>query len=235
MAADTTRIPLFPLGIVVLPQMILPLHIFEERYKLMIGECIAANTAFGIVLFDGQSIRSVGCTTRVSEVTRTYADGRMDILTRGEQRFVIHEIIEEKSYMEARVQFVADAPDPPDPAVAKTVGEAHRLLKQIAEVASLSDLEALLALEDPPALSYAIAALEGFTPTERQHFLEMASGRERLEKSVKALAHLLERYQLNREIKRLIGGNGLVKGGNFKCARISHQPRQGKGTAAVNA
>ncbi|MGD9252184.1 MAG: LON peptidase substrate-binding domain-containing protein [Desulfobacterales bacterium] len=216
MAADTTRIPLFPLGIVVLPQMILPLHIFEERYKLMIGECIAANTAFGIVLFDGQSIRSVGCTTRVSEVTRTYADGRMDILTRGEQRFVIHEIIEEKSYMEARVQFVADAPDPPDPAVAKTVGEAHRLLKQIAEVASLSDLEALLALEDPPALSYAIAALEGFTPTERQHFLEMASGRERLEKSVKALAHLLERYQLNREIKRLIGGNGHALDDLFK-------------------
>jgi Lon protease-like protein len=200
----------------VLPQMILPLHIFEERYKLMIGECIAANTAFGIVLFDGQSIRSVGCTTRVSEVTRTYADGRMDILTRGEQRFVIHEIIEEKSYMEARVQFVADAPDPPDPAVAKTVGEAHRLLKQIAEVASLSDLEALLALEDPPALSYAIAALEGFTPTERQHFLEMASGRERLEKSVKALAHLLERYQLNREIKRLIGGNGHALDDLFK-------------------
>ncbi len=208
MATDTTRIPLFPLGIVVLPQMLLPLHIFEERYKQMIGECIAADTAFGIVLFDGQSIHSVGCTTRVSEVTRRYGDGRMDILTQGEQRFVIHEIIEEKSYMEARVRFVADTPETPDPAVAQTVAAAHHLLKQIAEVTSLPDLEALLTLEDPPALSYAIAALEGFTPAERQHFLEMTSGRERLEKSVKALAHLLKRYQLNREIKRLIGGNG---------------------------
>ncbi len=208
MTTDTIRIPLFPLGVVVLPQMILPLHIFEERYKQMIGECIAADTAFGIVLFDGQSIHSVGCTTRVSEVTRRYGDGRMDILTQGEQRFVIHEIIEEKSYMEARVRFVADTPETPDPAVAQTVAAAHHLLKQIAEVTSLPDLEALLTLEDPPALSYAIAALEGFTPAERQHFLEMTSGRERLEKSVKALAHLLKRYQLNREIKRLIGGNG---------------------------
>ena len=208
MATDTNRIPLFPLGVVVLPQMILPLHIFEERYKEMIGECIAADTAFGIVFFDGQSIRSVGCTTRVSEVTRHYPDGRMDILTRGEQRFVIHEIIEEKSYMEARVRFVADSPDPADPAMTNTVAEAHRLLKQIAEVTPLPDLEALLTLEDPPALSFAIAALEGFTPAERQHFLEMTSGRERLQKSVPALAHLLERYRVNREIKRLIGGNG---------------------------
>ncbi len=208
MTTDTIRIPLFPLGVVVLPQMILPLHIFEERYKQMIGECIAADTAFGIVFFDGQSIRSVGCTTRVHEVTREYADGRMDILTRGEQRFVIHDLIEEKSYMEARVRFVADAPDPPDPAVAATVAEAHRLLKQIEAVAPLPEFEALLSLADPPTLSFAIAALEGFTPAERQHFLEITSGRERLEKSVKALAHLLKRYQLNREIKRLIGGNG---------------------------
>ena len=208
MTTDTPRIPLFPLGVVVLPQMVLPLHIFEERYKQMIGECIAADTAFGIVLFDGQSIRSVGCTTRVSEVTRHYADGRMDILTRGEQRFVIHEIIEEKIYMEARVRYIADPPDPPNPAIAETVAAAHHLLKEIAEVTSLPELETLLTLEDPPALSYAIAALEGFTPAERQHFLEMTSGHERLQKGVKALAHLLERYQLNRKIKRLIGGNG---------------------------
>ena len=110
--------------------------------------------------------------------------------------------------VEARVRYIADPPDPPNPAIAETVAAAHHLLKEIAEVTSLPELETLLTLEDPPALSYAIAALEGFTPAERQHFLEMTSGRERLQKGVKALAHLLERYQLNREIKRLIGGNG---------------------------
>ncbi len=202
------RIPLFPLGVVVLPEMLLPLHIFEERYKLMIGECIAAEKPFGIVLFDSQSIRSVGCTTRVHEVTRKYDDGRMDILTRGEKRFVIHSLVEERAYMEARVSFFEDQAESPDDTMAATLAEAHRLLKQVAAVVSTPAPEALLALEDPARLSFAIAALEGFTPAERQQFLEMTSAHERLRKSVQALARLLERMQLNREIKRLIGGNG---------------------------
>lgn len=206
--ATATRIPLFPLGVVVLPEMQLPLHIFEERYKQMIGECLAADQAFGIVLFDSQSIRSVGCTTRVTEIIRRYDDGRMDIATRGEQRFVIREIREEKIYMEAQVSFFEDAPATPDPTIAETVAQARRLLKQLAAVTAIPAPEALLALEAPQRLSFAIAALEGFTPEERQQFLEMTSGPERLQKSVRALSRLLERLRLNQEIKRLIGGNG---------------------------
>ncbi|MDJ0810625.1 MAG: LON peptidase substrate-binding domain-containing protein [Desulfobacterales bacterium] len=202
------RIPLFPLGVVVLPEMLLPLHIFEERYKLMIGECIAEDKPFGIVLFDSESIRSVGCTTRVHEVTKSYADGRMDILTRGEKRFVIHALVEERAYMEAQVSFFEDKRESPDDTLAESVAEAHRLLKRMAAMMSTPAPEALLALEDPADLSFAIAALEGFTPAERQQFLEMTSAHDRLRKSVQALAHLLERIQLNREIKRLIGGNG---------------------------
>ncbi len=202
------RIPLFPLGVVVLPEMRLPLHIFEERYKLMIGECIAEDKPFGIVLFDSQSIRSMGCTTRVREVIKSYADGRMDILTRGETRFEIHTIVEEMAYMEARVSFFEDKTASPDDTMAEAVAEAHRLLKRMAAVMATPAPEALLALEDPARLSFAIAALEGFTPAERQQFLEMTSAHARLRKSVQALARLLERIQLNREIKRLIGGNG---------------------------
>ncbi len=203
-----TRIPLFPLGVVVLPEMLLPLHIFEERYKQMIGECIAEDKPFGIVLFDSQSIRSVGCTTRVVEITKSYADGRMDILTRGEERFVIQALMEEKAYMEAQVSFFEDAADPSHDSMADTVAEAHRLLAQMATIISTPAPEALQGLKDPARLSFAIAALEGFTPAERQHFLEMTSASERLRKSVQALARLLERLRLNREIKRLIGGNG---------------------------
>jgi Lon protease-like protein len=206
--ATATRIPLFPLGVVVLPEMQLPLHIFEERYKQMIGECLAADQAFGIVLFDSQSIRSAGCTTRVTEVIKRYDDGRLDIATRGEQRFVIREILEEKVYMEARVIFFEDAPAIPDPTLPETVAEARRLLARLAHLLPLPGLEDLMALEDPRRLSFAIPALEGFTPAERQQFLEMTSAPERLHKAVRALSRLMERLQLNREIKRLIGGNG---------------------------
>jgi Lon protease-like protein len=208
MTTDTTRIPLFPLGVTVLPEMLLPLHIFEERYKQMIGACVAEDRPFGIVLFDGGSIRTVGCTARVVEITKSYADGRMDILTRGEERFVIHAVVEEQTYMEAQVSFFGDATEPPDPAIAETVADARRLLKQMAADMSVPEPEALLALEDPARLSFAIAALEGFAPEERQRFLEMTAAQERLRKSVQALSRLLERLQLNREIKRLIGGNG---------------------------
>ncbi len=208
MTTPMTRIPLFPLGVTVLPEMLLPLHIFEERYKQMIGECVAEDKPFGIVLFDGGSIRSMGCMARVVEVTKSYADGRMDILTRGEKRFAIHAVMEAKIYMEAEVSFFEDAAEPPDPAIGETLAAARRLLQQTAAMASVAEPETLLALEDPARLSFAIAALEGFAPEERQRFLEMTSAQERLRKSVQALSRLLERLRLNREIKRLIGGNG---------------------------
>ena len=104
----TKKVPLFPLGVVLLPETLLPLHIFEERYKQMISECLNEGKPFGIVLFDGTAIRSVGCMAEITEVTRRYDDGRMDIITEGKDRFVIHEIIEEKPYMEARVVFFDD-------------------------------------------------------------------------------------------------------------------------------
>ena len=104
---ERVTIPLFPLGLVLLPDMRLPLHIFEERYKRMISECLAEDRPFGIVLFDGPSIRSVGCMARITEVMKRYDDGRMDIMTRGGERFVIQELIEDQDYMEARV-FVFD-------------------------------------------------------------------------------------------------------------------------------
>ena len=208
MTTDMARIPLFPLGVTVLPEMLLPLHIFEERYKQMIGACLAEDNPFGIVLFDGGSIRSMGCTARVVEVTKSYADGRMDILTRGEKRFLIHAVMEEKIYMEAEVSFFGDAAEPPDPAIGETMAAARRLLQQTAALVSVAEPEALLALEDPVRLSFAIAALDGFAPDERQRFLEMTSAQDRLRKSVQALSRLLERLALNRKIKRLIGGNG---------------------------
>src|SRR5579875_1847284 len=80
-------LPLFPLEVVLLPEEILPLHIFEERYKEMIGECLAAESSgkgqseFGIVLAKGREICNIGCTAQISRVTRKYVDGRM--VTRG--------------------------------------------------------------------------------------------------------------------------------------------------------
>jgi Lon protease-like protein len=72
-------VPLFPLGLVLLPHMDLPLHIFEERYRIMINECLESGQAFGIVYFDGTVIQKIGCSAEIQSITRQHEDGRMDI------------------------------------------------------------------------------------------------------------------------------------------------------------
>ena len=113
-------IPLFPLEVVLLPEELLPLHIFEERYREMIGECLQAKASglgrqdFGVVSVNGEEISSVGCTAHIVNVTKKYDDGRIDILTVGKRRFEILLTNEEKSYLRASVELFDDeGPDTP--------------------------------------------------------------------------------------------------------------------------
>ncbi len=110
-------IPLFPLHVVVFPRTSLPLHIFEERYKEMVGEAIRANSEFGVVLARDEGILNAGCTVAVEKLLQMHPDGRMDILTRGRRRFEIASLNEEKSYLQAEVEFFDDEdfePTPPE-------------------------------------------------------------------------------------------------------------------------
>jgi Lon protease-like protein len=207
--SDLIKIPLFPLGVVLLPEMLLPLHIFEDRYKQMISDCLAEDRPFGIVLFDGQTIRSVGCMARIKEIIARYEDGRMDIMTRGGERFVIQELIEKKAYMEARVLFFDDdATEAADDDLKEVIENALKLLKKVVDTGVGFDPSTLGGHVHPKYLSYAIGALEGFSPVERQGFLEMTSPAERLKKAVQALSRMVARNRLTHEIQRMIGGNG---------------------------
>jgi Lon protease-like protein len=204
----TIKIPLFPLGVVLLPDMLLPLHIFEDRYKQMIARCLADDRPFGIVLFDGQSIRSVGCMARITEVIERYDDGRMDILTLGGERFVIRELIEDQAYMEARVFFFDDDQDDAEEDLKEVEQSAWNLLAEVIDIEAGSGPLRPGDHIRPKQLSFAIAALEGFSPIERQGFLEMTSPSERLKKSVQALSKIVARNRLTREIQAMISGNG---------------------------
>lgn len=101
-------IPLFPLHVVVFPRTPLPLHIFEERYKEMVGEAIRDGSEFGIVLAKDEGIVNAGCTVEVAEVLHRYPDGRLDILTRGKTRFEIIDINDDKNYLQGNVNFFDD-------------------------------------------------------------------------------------------------------------------------------
>jgi Lon protease-like protein len=122
-------LPLFPLRVVVFPRTPLPLHIFEERYKEMVGEAIREKSEFGIVLAKDDGIVNAGCTVVVKEVLKTYPDGRMDILTRGVRRFEILGLNEDKAYLRGEVQFFDDDDSGPAPAELreKALAQYHRL------------------------------------------------------------------------------------------------------------
>jgi Lon protease-like protein len=101
-------IPLFPLNVVVFPRTRLPLHIFEERYKEMVGNAMRDDSEFGIVLARDDGIVNAGCTVAVEKVLELYPDGRMDVLTAGKRRFEIASLNEEKNYLQGEVQFFDD-------------------------------------------------------------------------------------------------------------------------------
>lgn len=202
------KISLFPLGLVLLPEMILPLHIFEERYKVMIAECLEADREFGVVYYDGRDIKMQGCMARILNVTKKYDDGKMDIITIGRSRFKIEKIIDDKIYPQAEVIYFDDH-DHDLKEVKETISQKAREL--IEEIALLSKQKPNISSLDeinPQKLSFLIAGSDGFNNDEKQEFLEMRSTAKRLQKGVDALGKIIERIKINLEIRKLIDGNG---------------------------
>ena len=105
---ERMKIPLFPLDVVLFPGVPLPLHIFEPRYREMIAECIAGNTAFGVVRAQRDGLAVVGCTAQVIRVMQSYPDGRSDILAQGVERFEIVQLDNSRSFLQAEVDLLPD-------------------------------------------------------------------------------------------------------------------------------
>src|SRR5512141_2535556 len=101
-------LPIFPLELVLFQDTPLPLHIFEDRYKEMIGECLEKKRPFGVVRAMAQAVAEVGCTADIIEVVKKYADGQLDIVCEGRQRFEVVRLVEERSFLQAEVNFIDD-------------------------------------------------------------------------------------------------------------------------------
>jgi len=102
------RIPLFPLETVLFPGAVLPLHIFEQRYREMIGECLAVEKQFGVVRAEPEKMAIVGCMAKIVRVLQRYDDGRMDILCEGTRRFEIEGLDDSRIFLQADVEFFDD-------------------------------------------------------------------------------------------------------------------------------
>ena len=204
-------ISLFPLGVVLMPHMEMPLHIFEERYKVMINECLEQNREFGVVNYDGTNIRSIGCTAEIRGVVKEYEDGRMDIMIQGNTRFVIKDMDQSLIYLQAKVLFFEDEREMVSDADATLAGEIIHLLKDLDRISETRRDYNALANLDLKRLSFMIISTEGFTPEERQQFLEITSPSRRLTKCRAILKTVIQRTKMNYKINKIIGGNGDVK------------------------
>ena len=103
---DASELPIFELGLAIVPTERVPLHIFEERYRAMIGDCLERETPFGIVFRDDDGARAIGCTALVSEVLERYDDGRLDMIVRGGEPFRVLDRFDAPEWPAAQVEMI---------------------------------------------------------------------------------------------------------------------------------
>lgn len=200
----TRRIPLFPLGLVLFPGRQLPLHIFEERYKLMIARCAQAQGPFGIVLASGEGIATIGCTANILQIVKTYEDGRMDIVTSGESAYRIQELHNDEPYLEGDVEMLADDPHPGSAAAAK---ELRALFEKCFNL--FSDGAVPPTEEDPAvSLAYQIAADLPLDLDVRQAVLEVRAEADRRQLLIERLNEILPELERIQKARSKVSGNG---------------------------
>jgi Lon protease-like protein len=168
------RFPLFPLGLVLLPQELVPLHIFEDRYKQMINECLEAESEFGIVWLSDDGLRDIGCTARIERVIERFEDGRMNILVVGSQPFRLLERVEDMAYPAGEIELLEDFDVDGDPELAE---QARARYVELVERATeeTPDLEEIAELD-----AYGMAATVEHPPEAKQALLELRAESDRL-------------------------------------------------------
>src|SRR5215217_8010496 len=154
------RLPLFPLGIVALPSELVPLHIFEERYRTMIGECLEGESEFGIVWLADDELKSTGCACVVAEVLERMPDGRMNVVCRGTRPFRLLDRVEDLPYPAGIVEWMYDKDEEPDPATLEAAREAYNELVEQAtdEPAEPERLETMTAYDMAATVDFGLEA-----------------------------------------------------------------------------
>jgi len=199
----SSLVPLFPLDVVLFPGSPLPLHIFEPRYKEMIGECLMNKTDFGVVRAEKDGVAQIGCTAEILAVTKTYDDGRMDIVAQGRKRFELLEVNQERAFLRGEVLFVPDEQDRP------AVEQVEQAVKLHAEILSLAGASQDLP-EEELLLSYHLAGSLPLDLDFKQSLLAMRSEAQRIQALTTYFETLLPNLRRAVVVRKRAGGNGHV-------------------------
>jgi Lon protease-like protein len=199
-----TRIPLFPLEVVLFPGMPLPLHIFEPRYRIMLARCINEKIEFGIILAAGTEIAKIGCTAEIVEKLKEYPDGRVDILCEGRALFRLIDVLNEKEYQEAIADYLPEDILPQDSKQEAELIErfqvCHTLVFGQPWIASSRDTDLSLAFQMAARLPLELEA--------KQNLLEMPEESARQAFLLLRINELLPQLAQRQRLRKIAGGNG---------------------------
>ena len=208
MTSSERTIGLFPLPLVLLPGEILPLHIFEERYKALIGECRASGDVFGVVLRGDDEMAGKGCTAAIDDVIDELDDGRLNIIVTGRERFSLGELLApddpDAGYLRGRIEVYDDI----DLAVAPeqfAAAMAEDLFRTMVGLMGVDDPQVPRG-ESP--LSFRLAVAVDFGQPLKQRLLESRSETERLDLLITVMKALIPGLELRKNREQAIGGNG---------------------------
>jgi Lon protease-like protein len=197
-----SEIGLFPLSLVLLPTERVPLHIFEERYQELIGECLDNEQEFGLVYADDDGIRDIGTRAGVVEVLDRFDDGRMNILIEGRERFRLLELTSGRSFQTGAVTPVADTDERPSERI------VERALALFGRLRDLTGSEVDVPAAATEQLSYALASRVELDPTIKLDLLANVSERARLER----VCELLEAAAVTVERQRIAAERAMTNG-----------------------
>lgn len=197
-------LPLFPLNAVLVPGEKLPLHIFEERYREMIRYCRETEEPFGVVFErDDDEIVEIGCAARIDRIVTEYDDGRLDVLTEGQNRFRIVEVYRERVYLTADVEPIEEHRERVRSETRERVITQHMKLMELAGETIRPDI-----YEGRPRISFVLAPNAGLSLDQKQRLLEMESENERLEFLVRHLADLIPRLSEYQDTRWQVRSDG---------------------------
>jgi len=206
MSADVEPdFPLFPLGIVALPNELVPLHIFEDRYRTMIEECLERGTEFGIVWLSDDELKAVGCACEVERVIERLDDGRLNILVRGTRPFRLVERQDGLPYPAGTVEFLEDRDEAPDDEASQGAHEAYaELVEQATDTPPEADELAVMS-------AYAMAATVDFGLEAKQGLLELRSENARLRQVLRLFRAALKQLEFAQRAQARAQSNGKVR------------------------
>jgi Lon protease-like protein len=203
----TTGFPLFPLGLVALPTEVVPLHIFEERYKTMIGECIDGDHEFGVVWLADDGLHEVGCACRVERIIERLDDGRLNVLARGTRPLRVHQRQSHLPYPAGVVEFLPDLAEQTDAATRTHAQASYAELVRRATERELSDGELA------PMGAYAMAATVDFGLEAKQGLLDLRSENARLRLVTRLFRAAIKRLDFVDRAQARAKSNGKVRFG----------------------